>query len=244
VPGTLAPITTTTTTTVTTTTTTTTTTTRPDFGAINSLPTVPPSGGMPTSTTTTTTQNCIVGDKVAVPGECQKYKRCIEKDGTWLNLTCATGTAFDMDKKICTDPTKVAGCEDYAPDCETGNTGGTCVADLLTRSNCAKWRGETTCINGICHCEVGWCAIPEDSPGVQAGTCIWGLEASQPALIGDECFTKKTDKKCKQSSDCEPWRGPTECQDGICVCRFDTCGTKDGRCLHNPKAEANSLLFF
>jgi len=203
---------------------------------------------MPTSTTTTTTPWCILGDRVAVDGKCQEYKRCAINNGTWNTLTCAAGTAFDPNTQLCTDPKTVAGCEDFAPDCQTGNTGGTCVAAYGdSASNCAAWRGDTKCINGICHCKAGWCAIPEDSPGLRAGGCIYGLEANEPTLKtgSDECFSEKTDGKCKTASDCEDWRGPTKCEEGICVCRtdLDLCATMDGRCLHNPKAGPAHFLF-
>jgi len=228
------------TTVTTTTTTTSTTTTRDEFLEKAGLPTVPPSGGMPTSTTTTTTAWCVVGDRIPIDGECQRYKRCIAPNGTYNNLTCAAGTAYNTDTQLCTDPLTVAGCEDFAPDCQTGNTGGTCVAAYGMSSNCAKWRGPTSCINGICHCEAGWCAIPEDSPGLHEGGCIYGLEAHEPTLKtgSSECFSENTDGKCKKSSDCEEWRGPTSCEEGICKCRTDLnlCASKDGRCLHNPKS--------
>eukprot|EP00427_Karlodinium_veneficum_P051607 CAMPEP_0169361552 /NCGR_PEP_ID=MMETSP1017-20121227/30411_1 /TAXON_ID=342587 /ORGANISM="Karlodinium micrum, Strain CCMP2283" /LENGTH=1269 /DNA_ID=CAMNT_0009458963 /DNA_START=37 /DNA_END=3848 /DNA_ORIENTATION=+ len=228
----------TTTTSTTTTTITFTTTTRPNVDVINALPTVPPMAGMPTATTTTTTANCVVGERLAVDGDCQQYQECIAKNGTFVKVPCAAATAFDVNMQVCTDPYEVAGCEDYAPDCLSGNTGGTCAINVVSTDNCNKARGPTSCINGICHCKSGWCAIPEDSPGTRKGTCISGLESFRAVLKPGttECAYHTTDGTCSETSPCEAWRGPTECKNGQCVCKDGTCAAEDGRCLHKEYA--------
>jgi len=177
---------------------------------------------------------CIDGKCVCQYGYCAVNGECVntcetETTGTCDVLDCNTdrGPVDCVDGKCicqegtCADNSKY-GC---AHPCES-DSGGTC-AFLACKSS----RGPTNCVDGKCVCQDDYCA--------QAGKCIKkvsGVEPTDPAppnipdIFKDTC-QKDTGGTCSTLS-CDSSRGPVDCIDGKCVCRFGYCAVS-GTCINS-----------
>jgi len=108
-----------------------------------------------------------------------------------------------------------SGNGEIVPD-DSASGGGTCINDsggTCSLLSCASTRGPTTCINGACVCDSGYCAID--------GAC------SCPQDTGGTCAHLS----------CDGTRGPTNCVKGKCLCKVGTCAIK-GMCLDSTAAWA------